>query len=45
MDYELIINFLNEHNDASILLTQKYKPKEVLFLYKAKDLTDRKSVV
>lgn len=44
MDYELIINFLNEHNDASILLTQKYKPKEVLFLYKAKDLTTLNSI-
>lgn len=44
MDYDMIINFLNEHNDSSILLTEQHKPKEVLFLYKTKDLTTLNSI-
>ncbi len=38
MDFDLIINLIGNHNDSSILLTEKYKPKEVLFLYKNNDL-------
>ena len=38
MDFDLIINFISNHNDSSILLTEKYNPKEVLFLYKNSDL-------
>lgn len=33
MNYDLIINIFDEHNEESILLTEKYKPKAVLFLY------------
>lgn len=38
MDFDLIISLIGNHNDSSILLTEKYKPKEVLFLYKNQDL-------
>lgn len=38
MDFDLIISLIGNHNDSSILLTEKYKPKEVLFLYRNKDL-------
>lgn len=33
MDVDLIINILDDHNEASILMTEKYKPKKVLFFY------------
>ncbi|MDO4534855.1 MAG: DUF1887 family CARF protein [Clostridium perfringens] len=39
MDFDLIINLIGNHNDSSILLTEKYKPKEVLFLYRNHDLS------
>ena len=34
MDYDFIITILDEHNEASILLTDKIRPKEILYLYK-----------
>lgn len=33
MNYDLIINLIHDHNESGILLTAKYNPKEVLFLY------------
>jgi hypothetical protein len=32
MNFEVLINLFDDHNEASILLTEKYKPKEVIFL-------------
>lgn len=37
MNYDFIITILDEHNEASILLTEKIKPKEILYLYKNND--------
>lgn len=34
MEYDFIITILDEHNEASILLTEKIRPKEILYLYK-----------
>ena len=42
--FELIINLISHHNDSSILLTQQYKPKSVLFLYRDKDSTILQSI-
>lgn len=33
MDFDLLINIFDIHNEGSILLTEKYKPKNVLFFY------------
>ncbi|MGL5244188.1 MAG: Card1-like endonuclease domain-containing protein, partial [Sarcina sp.] len=33
MNYDVIINLIDEHNESGILLTEKYCPKEVIFLY------------
>lgn len=44
MEFELIINLISHHNDSSILLTQQYKPKSVLFLYRDKDSTILQSI-
>ena len=33
MEFDLLINIFDLHNEASILLTEKYKPKNVLFFY------------
>ncbi|MGL4763152.1 MAG: Card1-like endonuclease domain-containing protein [Sarcina sp.] len=33
MEFELLINIFDTHNEASILLTEKYKPKNILFFY------------
>ena len=33
MKFDLLINIFDAHNEASILLTEKYKPKNVLFFY------------
>lgn len=44
MEFELIINLISHHNDSSILLTQQYKPKSVLFLYRDKDLAILQSI-
>lgn len=33
MNFEVLINLFDDHNEGSILLTEKYKPKEVIFLY------------
>ncbi|MPQ42567.1 Card1-like endonuclease domain-containing protein [Clostridium tarantellae] len=33
MDYDVIINLIDEHNESGILLTEKFKPKEVIFIY------------
>ena len=33
MTFDLLINIFDEHNEASILLTEKYKPKNILFFY------------
>lgn len=34
MNYDFIITILDEHNESSILMTEKFSPKEVLYLYK-----------
>lgn len=34
MSYDFIIAILDEHNESSILMTEKFKPKEILYLYK-----------
>lgn len=44
MEFELIINLISQHNDSSILLTQQYKPKSVLFLYRDKNLAVLQSI-
>lgn len=44
MEFELIINLISHHNDSSILLTQQYRPKKVLFLYRNKDLAILQSI-
>lgn len=33
MEFDLLINIFDSHNESSILLTEKYKPKNVLFFY------------
>lgn len=33
MNFEVLINLFDDHNESSILLTEKYRPKEVIFLY------------
>ena len=33
MKFDLLINIFDAHNEASIILTEKYKPKNVLFFY------------
>lgn len=33
MNFDLLINIFDSHNEASILLTEKYKPKNILFFY------------
>lgn len=33
MKFDLLINIFDTHNEASILLTEKYKPKNILFFY------------
>lgn len=34
MSYNFIIAILDEHNESSILLTEKLNPKEIIYLYK-----------
>ena len=34
MSYDFIITILDEHNESSILLAEKLKPKEIIYLYK-----------
>ena len=34
MNYDFIITILDEHNASSILLAEKLKPKEIIYLYK-----------
>ncbi|MGL5822662.1 MAG: Card1-like endonuclease domain-containing protein [Sarcina sp.] len=34
MDFDLLINIFDVHNEASILLTEKYMPKNILFFYR-----------
>ncbi|MDV5107149.1 DUF1887 family CARF protein [Clostridium perfringens] len=34
MNYDFIITILDEHNESSILLVEKLKPKEIIYLYK-----------
>ncbi|MGL4739638.1 MAG: Card1-like endonuclease domain-containing protein [Sarcina sp.] len=34
MEFDLLINIFDVHNEASILLTEKYKPKNILFFYR-----------
>lgn len=34
MNYDFIIMILDEHNESSILLAEKLKPKEIIYLYK-----------
>ncbi len=34
MNYDFIITILDEHNESSILLSEKLKPKEIIYLYK-----------
>ena len=34
MNYDFIIRILDEHNESSILLAEKLKPKEIIYLYK-----------
>lgn len=34
MNYDFIITILDEHNESSILLAEKLKPKEIIYLYK-----------
>lgn len=33
MKFDLLINIFDAHNEASILLTEKYRPKNILFFY------------
>ena len=33
MNYDFIITILDEHNESSILLAEKLKPKEIIYLY------------
>lgn len=33
MNFDLLINIFDAHNEASILLTEKYRPKNILFFY------------
>lgn len=33
MEFDFLINIFDSHNEASILLTEKYKPKNILFFY------------
>lgn len=33
MEFDLLINIFDTHNEASILLTEKYKPDNILFFY------------
>lgn len=45
MSCDLIINLIDEHNESGILLTAKYNPKEVLFLYtKDEDVTSLNAI-
>lgn len=45
MSCDLIINLIDEHNESGILLTEKYNPKEVLFLYtKDEELTSLNAI-
>ncbi|SHK48070.1 protein of unknown function [Clostridium cavendishii DSM 21758] len=37
MNYELIVSIFDFHNESSILLTEIYNPKAILFLYKKED--------
>ncbi|MDZ5255332.1 Card1-like endonuclease domain-containing protein [Clostridium sp. LIBA-8841] len=37
MNYDFIITILDEHNESSILLTEKLNPKEILYLYESDD--------
>ncbi|EGT0692326.1 DUF1887 family protein [Clostridium perfringens] len=34
MNYDFIITILDEHNESSILLAEKLKPKDIIYLYK-----------
>ncbi|WP_255993986.1 Card1-like endonuclease domain-containing protein [Clostridium perfringens] len=34
MNYDFIITILDEHNESSILLAEKLKPKKIIYLYK-----------
>ena len=34
MNYDFIITILDEHNESSILLAEKLKPQEIIYLYK-----------
>ena len=34
MNYDFIITILDKHNESSILLAEKLKPKEIIYLYK-----------
>lgn len=37
MNVDILINQLDDHNQASILATKRFKPKEVLFIYDKKN--------
>ncbi|NLZ33980.1 Card1-like endonuclease domain-containing protein [Clostridium isatidis] len=37
MEVDILINLLEEHNEGSILVSKKFKPKEVIFLYEEKN--------
>ncbi|GAA0086146.1 Card1-like endonuclease domain-containing protein [Clostridium sp. MB05] len=37
MSVDILVNQLDEHNQSSILVAKKFKPKEVLFIYDKKD--------
>lgn len=37
MEVDILINLLEEHNEGSILISKKFKPREVIFLYEEKN--------
>lgn len=37
MEVDILINLLEEHNEGSILVSKKFKPREVIFLYEEKN--------
>ena len=45
MKIDLLINQIDNHNEANILATKKYKPKEVIFLYRQEDKEKLKSLI
>ncbi|MBS5950953.1 MAG: DUF1887 domain-containing protein, partial [Clostridium sp.] len=45
MKIDLLINQIDNHNEANILATKKYKPREVILIYRKEDKEKLKSFI